>query len=103
MQRERSIRTTRSIDILRRYTLGKQSVQEIADFYECTKSTVLRLARQAGLPKRPKCFPTKVKKATLTMLKAGKPLAEIQALLGVSQAYASKLGKENGLQRYGKY
>jgi hypothetical protein len=91
------------MDIIRRYALGKQTVQEIADFYECTKATVMRLARQAGLPKRPKCFPIKIKKATLTMLKQGKPLAEIKALLGVSHAYASKLGKENGLQRYGKH
>lgn len=99
LQRERSMRVTRSMDIIRCYANG-DLVEDIQTLHECSRNTVLRLARLAGLPKRPKCFSVKIKEATLSMLKSGNPLAQIQAQLGVSQAYASKLAKEHGLQRY---
>lgn len=101
MQRERALRTTRSMSIIQDYAKGRP-VQDMVDFYECSRNTILRLARLAGLPKRPKCFPTKIKESTLVLLKRGVPLKDIQQKLKVSPAYASKLAKQHGLNRYKK-
>lgn len=99
LQTERGIRATRSIDIIRRYALGEK-VTNICDLHQVSRNTVLRYARMANLPKRPKHFPEKIRNACILMIKSKRSLAAIQARLGVSQAYASKLGKEIGLPRY---
>lgn len=96
---ERANRLARFVRIVNAYRLGKP-VRDIEAQYGCSRSTVLRYARVAGLDRRPKGFQPDVKQATIAALQAGKPLAEISALLGVSEAYASKVAKANGLNRY---
>jgi hypothetical protein len=99
MQLERAIRATRSIDIIRRYALGV-SVKEIEALHECSKNTVLRYARLAKLPKRPKHFDAAKRRLIDQDIEAGKPIVDIAASCGCSQAYVSKRAAELGLRRY---
>ena len=98
LQLERSRRARRTLEMIHRYSLG-EPVEQIADDYECGRFTVQRYARMAGLPKRPKGFPDEIRRATISLYKQGKPIAEIQARLGVSQAYVSKTATEEGINR----
>jgi len=98
---ERSNRYKRYIKIVQAYERGKP-VAEIESEFGCCRQTVLRYARLAELPKRPKSFDPNKRKATITMYKAGVPISQIQARLGVSQAYVSKVATEEGINRYGK-
>lgn len=95
---ERSNRLARFVKIAAAYKLGKP-VRDIESQYGCSRGTVLRYARLAGCPKRDRGFDPKVRIATITLYQQGKPLAEIQALLGVSQAYISKTATEEGINR----
>lgn len=95
---ERANRLVRYVKIVRAYQQG-QPVRDIEDEYGCSRNTVMRYARSAELPKRPKGFDPKIRAATIAMYKQGKPLAEIQARLGVSQAYISKTATEEGINR----
>ena len=99
IQVERSLRTTRSMMIIDRYANG-DPVQEIADDFECTRGTVNRLARAAGLPKRPKSFPVSTRQAVIKDLKTERYYSEIAARHKVSEAYISLVAKDEGLNRY---
>jgi hypothetical protein len=95
---ERANRLVRYVEIMRAYKRGAL-VQDIVGKYGCSKSTVLRYARIADLPKRPRHFDPKIRAATIALYRQGKPIAEIQARLGVSQAYISKTATEEGINR----
>ena len=98
MQIDLARRTTRSMEIILRYGEG-EPVRDIEEKYDCSKNTVLRLARSAGLSKRVKSFPTEVRNAVILLYKEKVPIAEIQARLGVSQAYISKTATEERINR----
>ena len=98
MQIDRARRMTRFGRIIARYDAG-EPVDQIADDYECHRSTVLRNARMAGLEKRAKGFPERIRKAVITLYKESVPIAEIAARLGVSQAYISKTATEEKINR----
>src|SRR6185312_4699004 len=95
---ERANRLVRYVEIVRAYKQGTP-VQDIERKYGCSRQTVLRYARAADLPKRPKHFDPKIRAATIALYKQGKSIAEIQARLGVSQAYISKTATEEGINR----
>lgn len=94
---ERANRLIRYIEITRAYKAGKP-VREIEAKYGCSRQTVLRYARLAGLPKRPKGDVDR-KAAIIAMYQQQKPIAEIAARLGVSQALVSKTATEAGINR----
>ncbi|WP_334425559.1 hypothetical protein [Bradyrhizobium sp. AZCC 1620] len=97
---ERANRLLRYVAITRAYRAGAP-VQVIEDKYGCSRSTVLRYARLAELPKRPKHFDTDVRAAVIADYKAGKmSVAQIAAAHDVSQAYVSKTAREEGISRY---
>lgn len=98
---ERANRVKRFIRIVEAYKAGVP-VKKIEETYGCSKFTVLRYARLAGLAKREKGFAPDVKRATISLYKDGLPIAEISARLGVSQAYVSKTATEAGISRYKK-
>lgn len=95
---ERANRLVRFVEIVRAYKQG-MPVRQIEEKYGCSRGTVLRYARSADLPKRPKCFDPKIRSATIALYKEGKTLAEIQARLGVSQSYISRTATEEGINR----
>lgn len=95
---ERANRLVRYVEIVRAYKRGAL-VQDIVGKYGCSRNTVLRYARAADLPKRPKNFDPKIRSAVVALYKEGKPIAEIQARIGVSQAYISKTATEEGINR----
>jgi hypothetical protein len=95
---EHANRPVRYIRVTAAYKLGKP-VKDIVAEYGCCRGTVLRYARLAGLPKRPKHFDADVRNAVIAMYRDGRPLAEISARLGVSQAYISKTATEEGINR----
>lgn len=95
---ERSNRLKRFVKIVRAYKQG-MLIQDIEKEYGCSKSTILRYARMVGLEKRPKGFTEETRKATILLYKNGTPIAQIQAQLGVSQAYISKLAVAEGINR----
>lgn len=95
---ERANRLKRYVRVVYAYKAGVP-VKKIEDDYGCCRQTVLRYARLAGLPKRPKGFEPDVRRATISLYKSGVPIAQIQAQLGVSQAYISKTATEEGINR----
>lgn len=95
---ERANRLARYIVIVRAYENG-EAVDRIADRYGCTRHTVQRYARLAGLPIRPKHLPGEIRRAVIRDYKAKVPIAQIALLHGVSQAYVSKMAGEEGILR----
>lgn len=98
LQIDRGRRHSRTMHVVSLYARNLP-VNEICDRYSMCKSQVLRIARSYGLPRRPRHFPEKIRKATILLYKANVPIAEIQARLGVSQAYVSKTATEEGINR----
>jgi transposase-like protein len=98
---ERTNRLARFVVITRAYRKG-EAVQSIADRYGCSRGTVLRYARLAGLPKRPRHSPADVRADVLRMYTdpARVPVADIARLHEVSPAYVSKVAREEGVSRY---
>lgn len=98
-EEERANRLARYIVITRAYQKGEE-VNRIADRFGCRRGTVLRYARLAGLPTRPKHFPAKVRRAVIRDYKRKVPVAQIARLHEVSAAYVSKIAREEGISRY---
>lgn len=96
--RERTNRLRRCLEIIRLYAAGVP-IRDIINRWGCSSNTVLRYARAAGLPKREKGYPEKIRLAALALYKEGKSLDEIQAALGISQGYISRLATENNINR----
>lgn len=98
---ERSNRMARFVVITRAYKKG-EAVQAIANRHGCDRTTVLRYARLAGLPKRPRHFPADVRADVIRSYcdERRLPVAEIAALHEVSPAYVSKVAREEGISRY---
>lgn len=96
---ERSNRVVRYIKIVKAYTKG-EPVNKIAEKYGCDKSTILRYARLAGIPKRPKHLPEEIKAAVIKDYKNKIPVKTIAKLNGVSQGYVSTVARKAGLKRY---
>jgi len=95
---ERANRLVRFTRVVRDYKNGVM-VDDITSRYGCSKHTVLRYARLAGCSKRPRGFDPKIKEAAMSLYKMNRPVAEIAARLGVSEAYVSKTASELGVQR----
>lgn len=96
---ERSNRIVRCIAVTRAYAAG-QPVKDIEEKYGCSKNTILRYARSADLPKRPRHLPPEIKEAVLADYKAGVPVASIAALHEVSPAFVSHAARKAGISRY---
>lgn len=96
--KEHANRLPRYVRVTAAYKSG-QPVRDIESKFGCARGTVLRYARMAGLPKRPKHFDAEIRKGVIAMYQQGKPVAEIEARLGVSQAYVSKTATEEGINR----
>lgn len=94
--RERQNRIVRFGKVCRDYRLG-HPVKQIAKKYGCSTGTVIRYARLAGLPYRPK---SDHKAVVLAMLQLGKPYAEIAARTGLTLGAISMMAKRNNLHRY---
>jgi len=97
MQVDRSRRHTRTLEIIIMYLNGVP-IDKITDTFKMSRGQVLRYARLAGLPKRPKGFDPEIKAKTLKLYKDGMSLKRISARLGVSEAYISKTAHAEGLQ-----
>ena len=96
---ERANRLTRYVVITRAYKAGTP-VRDIESKYGCTRGTVLRYARMAELPKRPKHMPAEIRAAVIRDYKAKMPVADIAKLHDVSPAFVSKTAREEGISRY---
>ena len=77
---------------------GGVPVSDIEAKYGCSRGTVLRYARLAGLDKRPKTDADR-RRGIVAMYEQGKPVAEIAARMGCSQALVSKTAPEEGINR----
>lgn len=95
---EHANRLPRAVRVTTAYKRG-EPIDNIVAAFGCSRGTVLRYARMAGLPKRPKHFDAEIRKGVIAMYQQGKPIAEIEARLGVSQAYVSKTATEEGINR----
>lgn len=96
---EHQNRMQRFVRVVQDYKDG-MPVRDIETKYGCSRQTILRYARLAGLPKRPKPSFAEKAPAALALLDQNKPLAEIAARLGTSQAWVSYLAKAHGKSRY---
>lgn len=74
-------------------------VADIAAKYGCSRGTVMRYARMAGLDKRPRTDDPKRRPGIIAMYQQGKPVAEIAAWFGVSESLVSKIASEEGINR----
>lgn len=95
---EHTNRLSRFVKIVNAYKRGAL-VQDIENEYGCTKSTILRYARLAGIAKRDRGFDPKIKEGVLAMYALNKPISEIAVHFGVSEAYVSKTASEAGISR----
>lgn len=73
-------------------------VADIEAKYGCSRGTVLRYARLAGLDKRPKGDAER-RRGIIALYETGAPIARIAAEMGVSQALVSKIATEEGINR----
>lgn len=96
---ERANRLTRFMIIVKAYKSGAL-VSDIANKYGCSQWTVLRYARLAGLPNRPREAYTDRKDAVLAELQRGDKLKDIAKRHSCSEAYVSGVAKKAGLNRY---
>lgn len=94
---ERANRLQRFPKVVDDYRSGLP-VAEIEAKYGCSRGTVLRYARLAGLNKRPKGDADR-RRAIIAMYETGAPIARIAAQMDVSQALVSKIATEEGINR----
>jgi uncharacterized protein YerC len=97
--KERANRLARFLQIVHAYKNGKP-VRDIEDEYGCSRNTVLRYARMAGLPKRPKSDDPERHAKIITLSKLGLPQAEVAKRCDCSVALVSKVEHAAGLDRY---
>ena len=96
-QVDRARQHMRTLEILMRYT-NNVPIDAIVEEFKMSRTQVLRYARLAGLPKRPKGFDPEIKAKTIEYYKQGMSLKSIRNRLGVSEAYISKTAAAEGLQ-----
>lgn len=92
---ERENRPPRYIAVTNAYRDGLP-ISEICAKFGCSKNTVHRYARMAGLY-RPKESP--LRDSILAMYKSGEPIAQIAKTLNISQALVSKTAGQAGILR----
>lgn len=97
-RRERLNRPPRFVAVVNEYRRGTL-VQDIENKFGCSKTTIMRYARMAEISKRERGFDPNIRRATIAMYQLGRPVAEISAALGVSQAYVSKTATDEGISR----
>jgi DNA invertase Pin-like site-specific DNA recombinase len=96
MQIDHRRRLDRMLEIVRQYRDGIPVI-EIAEEFDCSRGTVLRLARAAGLAPRSKRLFTQVQRdEALRRFDNGEPLDHIANVLGTSVAWVSHLARDSG-------
>lgn len=95
---ERANRLRRFMLVIRDYARGDK-VQDIADRYECSRGTVMRHARIAGLAKRDKSPVPGRKAGILADYVAGEPVQKIADKYDVAPSRVSQIAKEAGVLR----
>lgn len=99
---ERSNRLARFIQVVHAYR-GGMMVKDIEAKYGCSRNTVLRYARLAGLPKRPKTDdPERRAKIIALSKKGGMSQKQIADACRCSVALVSIVETEAGLNRYSR-
>lgn len=93
--RERENRPPRYVAVVKAYK-EDLPIDDIVKKFGCSKGTVHRYARMAGLY-RPK--ESTVRDGILAMYQLKKPIAEIAAHFGISPALVSKYANEAGIGR----
>lgn len=99
--KERANRLARFLQIVHAYKNGRP-VRDIEDEYGCSRNTVLRYARMAGLPKRPKADDPERHAKIIKMSKLGLSQDAIAESCNCSVALVSKVEHAAGLGRYGR-
>lgn len=94
---ERANRLQRFPKVVEDYQDGVP-VADIQAKYGCSRGTVLRYARLAGIDKRPKRDADQ-RRGIIAMYQQRKPVAEIAARMGCSQGLVSKIATEEGINR----
>lgn len=94
---ERSNRVVRFLLIIKAYKAGEK-IDAIAHRYKCSKSTIHRNIRIAGIERRGQ-RKKNVNDAVLEDYKSGIPIAEIAKKHGVSQAFVSREATRAGINR----
>ena len=95
---ERDNRPPRYLEVVEAYK-ANTPIADICGRFKCSKNTVHRYARMAGLYRERE---STVRDGILAMYQLGKPVAEIAAKFGVSQSLVSKYATEAGINRYKK-
>lgn len=98
---ERSRRMMRTLEIVTKYKNGVL-VDDIADDYGASRSTISRIVKMMGIPKRPRHFPEEIRDNVITAYKKNKPIKEIAELYNVSESYISTQAAKEGILRIPK-
>ncbi len=99
---ERANRPVRFLRVVKAYRNGKP-VKDIEEEYGCSRNTVLRYARLAGLPKRPKSDDPERRAKIIKLSKVGGlSQKEIAVACNCSVSLVSIVEHEVGLKRYGR-
>lgn len=103
MEIDRSRRMQRTLRIAAQYRDGVK-VSVIADRFECSVHTVLRIARAMDLDKRDKSDDPKRHEKILQMSRRKKrpPASEIAKACGCSVSLVCQVERANGIERYSR-
>lgn len=96
---DRARRQVRMFEALMLYTEGKMTVFEIAEKYECSRTTVLRWARLAGLIKRKEKSAERISDILEAYKDPERPIKEIAEQFNVSQSFVSQQASKAGIAR----
>lgn len=99
MELDRARRLLRVLEVAVQYS-NRIPLEQICVNYSVSRSTVLRIARMAKLPKRGKGFDPEIRELVIQDYKQGLSVEEISSLRNVSQAYVSKTAQEENIGRY---
>lgn len=98
---ERSRRMMRTLEIVTKYKNGVL-VEDIANDYGASRTTVSRIVRMMGIPKRPRHFPKELRDNVIAAYKKNKSIREIAKLYNVSESYISTQAAKEGILRVPK-
>lgn len=96
---ERANRLARFLKIVHAYKAGRP-INKIVEEFGCSRGTILRYARMAGLPKRSKSDDPERHAKIIQLSKQGLSQEQIAARCNCSVALVSKVECASGLERY---
>ena len=101
MEVDRARRQTRMLDALSQYTEEKKTVSEIAAYFDCSRTTIQRWVRLAGVKKRNEIAAARISDILKDYQQTNPvlPIKTIALKYNVSQSFVSQQASKAGIAR----